>query len=300
MIMTVIEVERCPVCNGNIFIPFLKCKDFFVSKEEFFIKECSTCGLKITSPVPSEESVGSYYQSKEYISHSNTSKGLVNRAYHVVRNYMLREKRKAVANASCKKMGSLLDVGAGTGFFVAHMKKFGWDVSGTEKSDEARDFAKSEFGIDLRPTEDLFQMRKGSFDVITLWHVLEHIHDLHKNIKAFNELLKPDGTLFIALPNYTSFDAEHYRNFWAAYDVPRHLWHFAPPQVKRLFEKEGFVLTKKYRMPFDSFYISMMSEKYKKSRGGFIKGLFFGKVSLIAALFNKDRCSSLIYVFRKV
>jgi SAM-dependent methyltransferase len=297
--MAVFEVTVCPVCKGGEFAPFLKCKDHFVSGEEFQIVECTGCGFKITSQAPGEDSVAPYYQSEDYISHSNTSKGLVNRVYHLVREFMLGKKRKSVVKSLGRKEGTLLDIGAGTGFFVSHMKNFGWDVVGTEKSPEARGFAKNEFGVELLPTEELFGMKHENFDAITLWHVLEHIHDLQGNIKAIKGILKPGGILMVALPNHTSFDAKHYRNFWAAYDVPRHLWHFAPAQVKTLFENGGFRLVKKYRMPFDSFYISMMSEKYKKSQFGLIKGLCYGKISWLASLFNKDRCSSVIYAFKK-
>lgn len=297
--MTTFEVKICPVCKGNVFSDFLQCRDFFVSGEEFKIKECSGCGLRITFQAPAEDSIGPYYQSENYISHSNTSHGLVNRVYHFARNFMLGLKRKTVVRVSGKTTGKLLDIGAGTGFFVNHMKQHGWDVEGTEKSDGARNFAKTEFGIDLKPTEDLCQLGEAAYDVVTLWHVLEHIHDPGKNIRAIKKILKHDGKVFIALPNHTSYDALHYRDFWAAWDVPRHLWHFAPMQAKGIFERNGFRLVNKYRMPLDSFYISILSEKYKKSSLGLLKGIFHGKISWIAGLLNKDRGSSVIYVFKK-
>jgi predicted SAM-dependent methyltransferase len=179
------------------------------------------------------------------------------------------------------------------------MKKFGWHVTGVEKSKEARRFAKAEFDLDNLPVEELFKLKEKSFDVITLWHVLEHIHLLDENMKEYSRLLQKDGRLIIAVPNHDSYDAKHYKAFWAAYDVPRHIWHFAPSQMKRFAEKHGFKSKSLHIMPFDSFYVSMLSEKYKKSKLGLIKGLFYGKISWIVSLLNKTKCSSVIYVFEK-
>jgi len=297
--MAIIDVKTCPVCSGNIFTDFLECTDHFVSNEKFLIKECSKCSFKITDKVPDEDSIGSYYQSENYISHSNTSAGIVNRLYHIAREFMLSRKRKTVTKSLGKKTGMLLDIGAGTGFFAAHMKQHGWNISGTEKSSEAREFAEKEQKIKLIPAEGLFNLEKDQYDAITLWHVMEHFHDLDKYIVEMKRILNQDGALFIALPNHSSYDAKHYENYWAAYDVPRHIWHFAPKHVQQIFENAGFSLVKKYRMPLDSFYISMMSEKYKKSGLALIKGVFYGKISWLVSLFNKDRCSSVIYVLKK-
>jgi SAM-dependent methyltransferase len=297
--MAVFNVQQCPVCGNNQFQPFITCTDFFVSGEQFEIKECSGCGFKFTANAEDEENIGRYYQSDEYISHSNTSKGLVNAVYHKVRSYMLGRKRRLVEKATGTKTGQLLDVGAGTGFFLNEMKTHGWQVSGTEKSDDARNFVKKEFGVELGGPEQLFQFENESFDAITLWHVLEHIHRVDENMQAFSRLLKPDGKLIIAVPNHTSCDARHYKEFWAAWDVPRHLWHFGPGQMKLFGEKHGFQLQSLHSMPFDSFYVSILSEKYKKSKLAFFKGLVHGKISWLKSLADKKKCSSVIYVFGK-
>ena len=293
------NIQICPVCNGNEFKQFLTCTDFFVSGEEFRIKQCNSCGFKITENIEDEDNIGRYYESEKYISHSNTTKGLVNSVYHSVRKYMLGRKRRLVEKASGIIKGHILDVGTGTGFFLNEMKDYGWQVTGTEKSSDARDFAKKEFNLDNFPSENLFTLKDNSFDVITLWHVLEHIHRLNENMETFNRLLKPDGKLIIAVPNHESSDAKHYKNFWAAYDVPRHIWHFAPKQMKKLGEKHGFKLASLHTMPFDSFYVSMLSEKYKKSKLGLLKGIFYGKLSWLNSIFNPAKCSSVIYVFEK-
>lgn len=292
-------VSACPVCDGTSFSAFLTCTDYFVSGEEFEIKKCDACGFKITGNIEDEDNIGRYYQSEKYISHSNTSKGLVNSAYHQVRKYMLGQKRRLVEKSSVIKNGQILDVGTGTGFFLNEMKEKGWQVTGTEKSDEARGFAMNEFGLELLTAETLFTLPEQKFDVITLWHVLEHIHLLNKNLDTFNQLLKPNGKLIIAVPNHESSDALHYKNYWAAYDVPRHIWHFAPSQMEKLGKKHHFKLTGIHTMPFDSFYVSILSEKYRKSKLALIKGLFFGYVSWFKSQFKPEDCSSVIYVFEK-
>lgn len=297
--MSKFNVAKCPVCDGKAFSPFLTCTDYFVSGEKFSIKQCNSCGFKITENIEDEGNIGRYYQSENYISHSNTSKGLVNSVYHAVRNYMLGRKRRLVEKVTEIRKGDILDVGTGTGFFLNEMKEYGWQVTGTEKSSDARDFAKKEFKLDNLPSEKLFTLKDKSFDVITLWHVLEHIHLLNENMETFARLLKNDGKLIIAVPNHSSSDAKHYKEFWAAYDVPRHIWHFAPKQMKQLGEKHGFQLASLYTMPFDSFYVALLSEKYKKSKLALFKGIFYGKLSWLNSVFNPSKCSSVIYVFEK-
>lgn len=297
--MAVFNIRQCPVCGSNQFKHFITCTDFFVSGEQFEIRECSRCGFKFTANAEDEENIGRYYQSEEYISHSNTSKGLVNAVYHQVRNYMLGNKRRLVEKTTGLKSGHMLDVGTGTGFFLNEMKTHNWKVSGIEKSDDAREFAEKEFGLGMEEPEQLFQFEKESFDAITLWHVLEHIHRLNENMEAFIRLLKPHGKLIIAVPNPTSYDARHYNQFWAAWDVPRHLWHFGPEQMKLFGERHGFQLQSLHNMPFDSFYVSLLSEKYKKSKLALFKGLMHGKISWLKSLSDKKRCSSVIYVFGK-
>ena len=297
--MAKFNINICPVCNGNEFSSFLTCSDFFVSNEEFKIKQCNSCGFKITENIEDEENIGSYYQSENYISHSNTTKGLVNAVYHQVRKYMLGRKRRLVEKAAGVQNGQILDVGTGTGFFLNEMKEYGWHVTGIEKSEDARKFAKSEFNLDNLPTEELFKLKEKEYDVVSLWHVLEHIHQISENMDIFSRVLKTDGKLIIAVPNHDSYDAKHYKEFWAAYDVPRHIWHFAPDQMKQLGEKHGFKLASLHTMPFDSFYVSMLSEKYKKSSFALFKGILHGKISWLGSLVNRAKCSSVIYVFEK-
>lgn len=292
-------VQQCPVCGKSEFSSSLICTDYFVSGEKFNIKKCDSCGFMFTDNIEDEHHIGKYYQSENYISHSNTKKGMVNLAYHTVRKYMLARKRKLVEKSTGLKTGQLLDVGTGTGFFLNEMKSAGWQITGTEKSPDARQFSKNNFGLNILETEELFELKDGSFDAITLWHVLEHIHLLHKNLLKFKELLKPNGKLIIAVPNHTSYDARHYKEFWAAWDVPRHIWHFGPEQMKKLGEKHNLKLAGLRIMPFDAFYVSMISEKYKKSKMVLLRGFFYGKISFWKSIFKPANCSSLIYIFEK-
>ncbi len=293
-------VKQCPVCGGKELAPYITCTDFFVSGEKFQLFKCINCGFRITGGIEDEKNIGRYYQSEKYISHSNTSKGLINTVYHNVRTYMLSQKRKLVEKAAGMRNGRILDIGTGTGYFLNEMHRYGWQVSGTEKSPDARGFALSEFNLEIQAPEELFRMQENCFDVITLWHVLEHIHRLNENMQQFHSLLKKTGRLIIAVPNHSSYDARHYREFWAAYDVPRHIWHFAPRQMKQFGKKHGFRLIQTATMPFDAFYVSMLSENYKKSKLAFLKGMFHGILSWLSSLVNKKKCSSVIYVFAKM
>jgi 2-polyprenyl-3-methyl-5-hydroxy-6-metoxy-1,4-benzoquinol methylase len=293
------NVNLCPVCDNKEFSPFLTCTDYFVSNEKFKIKTCKNCGFKITENIADEKNIGKYYQSEEYISHSNTQKGLVNSVYHQVRKHMLGRKRKTVEAATGIRKGKILDIGTGTGFFLNEMAENGWLVEGTEKSAEAREFAKNEFKFEILETEKLFDLHEKQYDAITLWHVLEHIHRIDENMKTFVNLLKNKSKLIIAVPNHDSYDAKHYKEFWAAYDVPRHIWHFAPEQMEMFGKRYKLELKKIKTMPFDSFYVSLLSEKYKKSSLSLFKGILHGKISWLQSLFDTKKCSSVIYIFEK-
>ena len=293
-----IHYQNCPVCNSASIKPALTVKDHSVSKETFSIWECSNCSLRFTQDVPDESSIGRYYQSEDYISHSNTSQGLVNQIYKKVRNHTLNQKADLIISHTTKK-GNILDMGAGIGAFLNTMKNRGWKISGIEPDEGARQQAKQLFDIELLPVEIFGQLQPASFDAITLWHVLEHVHQLHDYIKRLKELLKPGGKIFIAVPNYESTDSSIYNSYWAAYDVPRHLYHFTPKSIQVLVEQHGLKLTGKKPMWFDSFYISLLSSKYKNGKTSWIGAALSGVRSNINAVFNKDRCSSVIYIIEK-
>jgi len=274
-------------------------RDHSVSKEEFSIWQCDNCSLRFTQDVPSETEIGKYYQSENYISHTDISKGLINRIYHLVRQSTLKKKRKLVIQQTGLKTGKILDVGSGTGAFANEMKKSSWDVTAIEPSEDARKFAKQTYGLDVRRAEELYHLPDDSFDAISLWHVLEHVHQLHPYLQQLKKLLKENGKLIIAVPNYTSKDARRYKEYWAAYDVPRHLYHFSPKSIGVLVEKNGMKIIQYKPMWFDSFYISLLSSQYKNGKTNWFSAGWNGIVSNLNAIGDIKRCSSVIYVIGK-
>ena len=297
---SVIQYATCPACGSSDIHHVLDAKDHTVSQKTFAIWECSRCTLRFTQDVPDEQSIGAYYQSENYISHSNTKKGIVNQLYHRVRERSLNNKRRLIKfHHHAPGKPRLLDIGCGIGAFMHHMQKHGWEVEGTEPSADARAQATASFNLPIHPPEHLFFPGLGQFDVITMWHVLEHVHTLNEYMARMRELMRPDATLFIAVPNYTSYDARTYGEYWAAWDVPRHLYHFSPASMRQFVKKHGFTLKAIEPMWYDSFYVSMLSEKYKSGGNGLLKGGLTGLLSNIKASSHKEHCSSLIYVIKK-
>ena len=295
--MANVFIQTCPVCDGNNFAEFLKVNDHSISGEDFGLIRCTDCGLVITQNHPDEESIGKYYNSEDYISHSDTKSGIVNTVYHSVRSYMLGQKRKLVAGVS--DTGKLLDIGAGTGYFAAHMVDNNWEVVALEPDAGARQVARDNFNLDVHDVDHLEKLPHSTFDVVTMWHVLEHVHRLNATIHTINSVLKPNGKLIIAVPNYTARDAERYGRYWAAYDVPRHLWHFSPNAMRKLLSKHGFTVNKIRPMDFDAFYVSMLSEKYKGRGSGFVGGTFSGLGTYLSSIGNASKSSSVIYIARR-
>jgi 2-polyprenyl-3-methyl-5-hydroxy-6-metoxy-1,4-benzoquinol methylase len=291
-----ITYERCPVCESASIQQVFTVTDHTVSSEGFVICQCANCSLRFTQNIPEQGEIGRYYKSESYISHTETNKGLVNSLYLMVRRFTLSSKHRFVSDNTRLKTGALLDVGAGAGAFVHHMLKKGWKAQGVEPDSSAIERASHEYNIQLQPSSALFAFNPESFDAITMWHVLEHVHDLHEYVRQIKKLCKPGGKMFIAVPNYTSFDADHYRASWAAYDVPRHLYHFSPASMHELMRRHRCVIEKIQPMWFDSFYVSLLSEKYKTGRSNLFSGFWYGLRSNMKALYNRRKASSLIYV----
>jgi 2-polyprenyl-3-methyl-5-hydroxy-6-metoxy-1,4-benzoquinol methylase len=302
----IIHYTNCPVCSSADIKNVLSVKDYTVSEVIFIIAECNSCSLRFTQDVPDAHSISSYYRSEDYISHTNTSKGLINRLYKLVRRRTMRKKRKLIEKNIGIKKGQLLDMGSGIGSFVNEMTKNSWRVTGMEPDEKARDVAKQLYQQELKNTSEFYKLAPGSFDAITLWHVLEHVHDLSAYIQQLKILLKENGRLFIAVPNYTSKDAAIYKEYWAAYDVPRHLYHFSPQAMYMLMEKNDLKIIKYTPMWYDSFYISLLSSKYKNATLGDRWGkanLFIsfwnGLRSNLKAMGDVKKCSSIIYIIGK-
>ena len=293
--METIHLSSCPICGSSDIHPSLTARDQAVSGEEFEINECRACSARFTQNIPGPASIGKYYRSPGYISHTDTREGIVNKLYHAIRRITLVQKKKLVEKATGLKKGMLLDVGAGTGLFVRTMQQAGWNATGLEPDEIAREKGK-EMKVLLRDTNELLSLQAASYDVITLWHALEHVHDLHSYLAQFRKLLNPSGQLIIAVPNYTSRDARYYAADWAAYDVPRHLFHFSPASMKVLLAKHGFNLKQLHPQWFDSFYVSLLSEKYKTGKTRLFSGGWQGLLSDIHTMKDKTRCSSLVYI----
>lgn len=292
-----IHYDKCPVCNSLEIEHAISVKDFSVSGKSFPVWNCRSCSFRFTQDVPSMNEIAPYYQFEEYISHTDTKKGLINQLYHTVRQFTLKQKRNMITKLTSQKTGAILDIGCGTGAFLETMKNTGWNVLGLEPDPSAREKAIAR-DLDVHPSENLFQLDR-SFDVITMWHVLEHVHDLHAYLDKIHSVLSSTGVLIIAVPNYTAEDQLAYQQYWAAYDVPRHLYHFSPNAMQTLLSKHGFRLMKTMPMWFDSFYVSMLSEKYRNGKVNYISAFFNGLKSNFSALFDSKKCSSVIYVLRK-
>jgi 2-polyprenyl-3-methyl-5-hydroxy-6-metoxy-1,4-benzoquinol methylase len=272
---------------------FLTVTDYSVSKEIFDLYHDENLDMLITSPQPSLDTLGKYYESVDYISHTDSKRSLFEKAYHFVKNIALKNKLNLI-NSMQPGKGRILDIGAGTGDFLSVAKQDGWQTVGVEPSDKAKAIAKNK-GVSF--VEQTDELESHSFDVITMWHVLEHVPNLDNQIKELKRLLKANGTLIVAVPNFKSFDAKYYGKFWAAYDVPIHFWHFSKNAIKMLFEKEKMQLVKILPMKFDSFYVALLSEKYKTGKMNFIKAFFIGLQSNWKAEKNLEY-SSHIYILK--
>ena len=272
---------------------FLKVKDHSVSQEIFDLYYDKYLDMLVTNPQPSSENLAKYYDSPNYISHTDGNKSLFEKLYQAVKNIALKNKLNLIDSLS-KNKGKILDLGAGTGDFLAFVKQNGWQTTGVEPSQKAKEIAIKK-GVDLvNETSDLDNY---SFDVITMWHVLEHVPNIENQIKELQRLLKPNGTLIVAVPNFKSYDANYYKEFWAAYDVPIHFWHFSKTTIKLLFEKQNMKLEKVLPMKFDAFYVSLLSEKYKTGKMNFIKAFFIGLKSNWKAS-KTSEYSSHIYILK--
>lgn len=291
-----IEVKSCLVCGASSFKEVFKAPYFRGDGELFSIKECEGCKFWVTSPRPDNDELGKYYDPENYISHSNSSKTLMDKAYQVVRNYSLKKKVKLI-NRINAGTGKLLDYGAGTGHFLLAAKNSGWEVQGVEVSEDARKVALEENKLGLMAPENLV-VEKSSFSVITLWHVLEHLPNLNDQLQKFYDCLDQNGKLVIAVPNHESSDSKHYKSRWAALDVPLHLWHFKKSNMKTLAEKHGFRIKEIINMPFDSFYVSLLSENIDSKNGSVVKAVWNGLQSNLKGNSDKNM-SSLIYILQK-
>jgi 2-polyprenyl-3-methyl-5-hydroxy-6-metoxy-1,4-benzoquinol methylase len=290
------KLTQCPSCGTSSLHNHLICKDHSVSKESFAIVKCEQCELLFTNPRPTKESIGKYYEAQDYISHSNSSKSIVNKIYKIVRSFSLKNKIKIAEQLTSDK--NILDFGCGTGHFLTEAKKHNWKIKGVEPNKAARELANQQLDGKVYPSlEELDKNEK--YSIITLWHVLEHVLDLNTTLDTLKSLLSKDGIMIIAVPNPDSYDAQYYKEYWAGYDVPRHLYHFNKKSLIQLLKKHSLKLVETLPMKFDSFYVSLLSEKYKSGYNNFIKSFINGYKSNSYARKNSDKYSSIIYILKQ-
>jgi 2-polyprenyl-3-methyl-5-hydroxy-6-metoxy-1,4-benzoquinol methylase len=288
-----VSLISCPICGSDDLSLYSKCIDYTVSHETFEIRECENCKLKLTSPRPSDNQLGKYYLSDDYVSHSNESKSLVDRIYNLSKQFTLSWKFRLVKENASVSTPRLLDYGCGTGAFLTKCINKGFDSTGLEPSSKARKIAVQNTGLQI--VESIADLTE-SYDVITLWHVIEHIPDLNEILQSLKGKLKKNGIIFIAVPNPNSYDAEYYGEHWAGFDVPRHLWHFSKESMTRLLIKNNLQVKRIIPMKLDAYYVSILSEKYRKRGipGSLIFGTLQGWISNLKA--GKNNHSSLIYI----
>ena len=269
--------NKCPWCGSDKAQINLWLKDEFLSKEDFHICECLNCGLLYTMPRPSKDKIGNYYKSEEYYSHQENKKGFIPKIYECVKKVNLRHKYKLATEGL--ETGNMMDIGCGVGDFIHTAEVKGWQGLGVEPSDDAKAIAKKRVKANIIRSEELEKLPDGTFDLITMWHVLEHVDELKWQVSQLQRLVKSNGRIVIAVPNYKSYDGQYYKEHWAAYDVPRHLNHFNKQTITKIFKASGLELKKTDKLIWDAYYISYMSEQYKHHKFPLIKGAYRGLVS---------------------
>lgn len=289
-----------PYADEKDLEPFLACIDYTVSRETFSLLHDKETGLLVTTPRPSLDALSSYYESEDYISHTDSKRSAMDKVYQMIKNYSVKRKLKMI-NSLSDANGRILDIGCGTGDLLAACEGNGWKIKGVEPSDKARALAGGKISSNeliVESIEDLSYAPQDKYDIITMFHVLEHVPNLLEYVGRLKQLLVDEGYLIIAVPNYKSYDAEYYKEFWAAYDVPRHLWHFSQESMHHIFGSNGFSIVKTLPLVFDSFYVSLLSEKYKTGKSNLLSGFKTGLISNLKAK-RSGQYSSLIYIIKK-
>jgi ubiquinone/menaquinone biosynthesis C-methylase UbiE len=292
--MNLVDIKECPICESSGSELFLESNDYSTSKKDFSIRECASCNFRFTSPLPSENDIGCFYESEDYISHTDSNKGVLNKVYQTVRNRAIKQKQNLISSLTKDK--TLLDIGCGTGDFLKFCQDQNWKTIGLEPSPSAREICHNK-KVEAKDIDELHQLENNSISVITMWHVLEHVYHLNRDFEKINSVLKEDGRLVIAVPNCSSYDAGKYGKFWAAYDLPIHLYHFRPNDIKKLANKFDMEVENILPMKFDSYYVSMLSEKYKG--GNIVSAFFTGAKSNRKANGKNNQYSSQIYILKK-
>lgn len=291
------QQPTCPYTGATNVEYLFDAIDHTVSRETFAVYRNPDLDFYFTWPRPSEDSIGKYYEAEAYISHSDTNKGLFNALYHWVRSFTLKSKIKLIQKYTAQKR--LLDIGSGTGAFLNQAARSGFNVTGIEPSEAARNVAYTKYNLTLKPLDALFHLPPNSFDIVTMWHVLEHAYQLKATLNTLHNVLSEKGWAIIAVPNAASAEAEWNGTVWAGWDVPRHLYHFTPTAIQQLFNYHGFKCVHYQHMPFDPFYVSMLTEKIKTGKVNIWKGFWKGLSAFNAGRSNTDKATCIVYIFQK-
>lgn len=289
--------KNCPSCESTEFSAFMTTRDYFLTQEEFKLVRCNSCELIFTNPIPSIRDLPSYYDSPDYLSHKVSKLSLTGFIYNHLREINLKGKYKLISKF--KKTGKILDIGQGTGEFLYFMQTKGWDAKGVEPNESARKFAKDNYKLSVVDEKEIVELDADQYDVITMWHVLEHVVELRERMQQINKLIKKDGILVIAVPNLNSPDSKKYKEKWAALDVPRHLYHFTIQTMESLLRTSGFEVITLHPLKLDSYYVSLLSEKYLKTRFPFPSAFINGFKSNHAAR-KKNNYSSMVFVAKPI
>ena len=292
-----LKVKNCYNCNNTEFVTHIKSKDFSVTKESFTVVTCDNCGFTFTNPRPTGSELGKYYLSEHYISHTNASKTLFEKIYQLIRKISIKRKYRLISSYASK--GKILDIGCGTGDFLNMCKQKQWKTNGIEPNERARRQCIDRYGLDVSESVNLEEV-EGRFDIITMWHVLEHVDKLNETIIHLQRLLSENGRIIIAVPNINSYDCSFYNKYWAGYDLPIHLYHFTKESIFNIFKKHKLKLDSVKEMPFDSYYVSLLSEEHKTGKKNPIRAFFIGAMSNIVGRFSQRGYSSRIYIFKKM
>lgn len=287
---------KCPWCGSEKSHLHLKLKDYFLTQEDFEIVECEECHLLYTTPRPDANEIGRYYQSENYYSHQENKKGFIPKLYEAIKKINIKHKYK-IATEGIAKGGKMLEIGCGVGDFLHYAEQKGWECYGAEPSEDAVKILHSKSDAKIVKPEQVEGFPDATFDLICMWHVLEHIDNLKWQIDQLKRLIKPQGRIVIALPNYQSYDAKYYKDKWAAYDVPRHLNHFSDDFMRNKLVDNELIFEKEEKLVWDSYYISYLSEQYCSHKCALLKGAWRGLVSNLKAK-RSGQYSSLIYVFK--
>lgn len=289
-----LEIKNCPLCSGNVLAPYLDTKDYFYTQELFSLVQCEQCSFVFTNPVPAIPN--KYYETPDYLSHNTKNNGIFGGLYSIIRKINIKRKFRLVTRY-CSS-GTMLDIGCGTGELLHFFATNDWVVTGVEPNVTAREFAIKNYNLNVLNENELDNLGSGAYDVISMWHVLEHVPDLHKRLSQINRLLKVGGTVFIALPNLASPDSKKYQKYWSALDVPRHLYHFTQDTFVKLISKHNMKLIHAEPMKFDAYYVSLLSEKYLKNPLYFLSAIYNGYISNLKAKL-RNNYSSMIFVVKK-